>query len=218
MTKTTEPACDPDRRRHPDREEAPTVNTACADMADGTRPGDLIRQVAEALTRTGLGTCPHGENGSNQIDIECHAGHCTLWVSDFGTAEWEYHPAQDADPELAADLAAILLTGHPAPSPPPSRGPDRPHLTFKGIVGLDLRARGLDVELAVYPEFDVLNVTAEIVITSPADTHGGMQVWVSDDGHLTWRRDYQDGEPVVTAIAETVTRAITRLRAAGQPA
>jgi len=175
-----------------------------------------MRQVAEGLARTGLDVRPYGDEGSSQIDIACRAGHCTLWVSDSGTAEWEYWPVQDADPGLAADLAAILLTGDAQASPP--RGPGRPHLTFKGIVGLDLRARGLDVELAVYPEEDVLNVVAEIVITSPAGTGAGMQVWVTDDGHLTWKRDYQPGEPAVTAIVETVTRAITRLHTAGQPA
>ena len=109
-----------------------------------------------------------------------------------------------------------MLTGHAGASP--WRDPGGRSLTFKGIVGLDLRARGLDVELAVYPEQDVLNVYAEIVITSPADAGGGMQVWVSDNGHLTWKRDYQPGEPAVAAITETVTRAITRLHATGQPA
>jgi hypothetical protein len=187
-------------------------------MAGGIGAGDLMHQVAEGLTRTGLDVRQDGHDDISQIDIACRAGRCTLWVSDFGTAEWEYQLAQDADPGMAADLAAILLTGHPGPCPPPSRSPCRRQLTFKGIVGLDLRARGLDVELAVYPEQDVLNVAAEIVITSPDDTGGGMQVWLTDDGHLTWRRDYQPGEPAVAAIVETVTRAISRLHAAGQPA
>jgi hypothetical protein len=177
-----------------------------------------MRRVAEGLAGTGLDVRPYGRDGSSQIDIACHAGHCTLWVSDFGTAEWEYQPAQDADLGLAADLAAILLTGHAQACPPPPSRPGGQHLTFKGIVGLDLRARGLDVELAVYPEEDVLNVVAEIVITSPADTGGGMQVWVTDDGHLTWKRDYRPGEPAVIAIVETVTRAISCLHSAGQPA
>jgi hypothetical protein len=74
------------------------------------------------------------------------------------------------------------------------------------------------VELAVYSEEDVLSVAAEIVITSPAGTGGDMQVWVTDDGHLTWKRDARPGEPAVAAIVETVTRAISHLHAAGQPA
>lgn len=221
MTMTTGPACDPDRRpagSHPDRKEVPAVTTACADIADSTRPGDLMRQVTEGLTRTGLDVGQSGHDDISQIDITCPAGRCTLWVSDSGDAEWEYWPGQDPDPELTADLAAILLTGHADPCPDPPRGTGRQHLTFKGIVGLDLRARGLDVELAVYTEEDVLNVAAEIVITSPADTRGGTRVWVSDDGVLTWKRDYQPGEPAVTAITETVTRATTRLHTLGQPA
>jgi hypothetical protein len=177
-----------------------------------------MRQVGEGLALTGLDVRPYRDDGSSQVDIGCRAGHCTLWASDFGTAEWEYQPAQDADPGLAADLAAILLTGHAEACPHPPLDPRRPHLTFKGIVGLDLRARGLDVELAVYPEEDVLSVAAGIVITSPAGPGGGMQVRVTDDGHLTWKRDYQPGEPAVAAIVETVTRAISRLHAAGQPA
>jgi hypothetical protein len=222
MTMTTEPAGDPDRRlagSHPDREEVPAVTIACADVADGTRPGDLMRQVTEGLTRTGLDVGQSGHDDISQIDIACDAGRCTLWVSDSGDAEWEYWPGQDPDPGLAADLAAILLTGHADPCPDPPRGHGRRHLTFKGIVGLDLRARGLDVELAVYTEEDVLNVVAEIVITSPAGTGGaGERVWVSDDGVLTWKRDSQPGEPAVTAIVETVTRAIRRLHTPGQPA
>jgi hypothetical protein len=94
------------------------VNTACAVTADGTRPGGLIRQVAEGLALTGLDVRPYGDDGSSQIDIACRTGHCTLWVSDFGTAEWEYWPGHDADPGLAADLAAILLTGHAGASRP----------------------------------------------------------------------------------------------------
>ena len=177
-----------------------------------------MRQVTEGLTRTGLDVGQSGHDDISQIDITCPAGRCTLWVSDSGDAEWEYWPGQDPDPGLAADLAAILLTGHADPCPDPPRGLGRRYLTFKGIVGLDLRARGLDVELAVYTEEDVLNVVAEIVITSPAGTRDGMRVWVSDDGVLTWKRDSHPGEPAVTAITETVTRAISRLHTAGQPA
>jgi hypothetical protein len=151
-------------------------------MAGGTRPGGLMHRVAEGLARAGLDVRQDGHDGISQIDIACREGHCTLWVSDFGTAEWEYQPARDVDPGLAADLAAILLTGHARASA--WRGPGGQHLTFKGIVGLDLRARGLDVELAVYPEEDVLNVYAEIVVTSPADTSSGMQVWVMTPASL----------------------------------
>lgn len=194
------------------------MNTACAEVAGGTRPGDLLRLVAEDLSGTGLDVIRSGAGGWSQIAIACRDGQCALSVSDCGNARWDYWPAGEADPGLTADLAAILLTGHPGACPPPQRDPGRQDLTFKAVVGLDLRARGLDVKLAVYPDKEVLDAYAEIVITSPADTRGDMQVWASDDGHLTWRRDYQPGGPAVAAIVATAKRAISRLHAAGQPA
>lgn len=90
----------------------------------------------------------------------------------------------------------------------------------RGIVGLELKARGLNVELAVYPDEGCFDVHAEVMVTSP-DESGYAKVYVADDGHLTWMRDYGDeasatvGEPgscecitrsasVASAVVETI--------------
>ncbi len=118
---------------------------------------------------------------------------CTLAVGEGGSAEWEYWPwsADDADPDLTADLATVAAD---RPQPGRSRawapGTSRENVTFKGIVGLELKARGLDVELAVYCDETAFDVFAEIIATVPGPGDGGGQVCVADDGGLTWTRDY----------------------------
>jgi hypothetical protein len=65
----------------------------------------------------------------------------------------------DADPDLTADPATALLTGRTGPQPRLGSGHQRENVTFKGIVGLELKARGLEVEPAVYCDetaFDTL--------------------------------------------------------------
>jgi hypothetical protein len=128
---------------------------------------------------------------------------------------------------------------------PGHRAADRPHglqprlgggrqhenITFKGIVGLELKARGLDVELAVYCDEDVFDTFAEIVATVPGSGDDG-QVWVTDDDGLTWVRSScaktaasasgpepggqaDDPAGVVGSLVEAVTRAMSCLRPAG---
>ena len=149
-----------------------------------------------------------------------------------GVAEWEYWPwsADDADPGLTADLATVLLTGRAGPQPRLGSGHQRENVTFKGIVGPELKARGLAVELAVYCDETVFGTFAEIIATVPGQGDGGGQVCVADDGGLTWTRDYlaeaaalsgpglagQTADPASIAglVVEAVTRAMALLRPA----
>ena len=204
------------------------MTTTC--LADPAAPGELLRLVADGLTGAGLEVRPPGGGEGCRLDIAWPGARCTLTVGDCGNAEWEYCPssAEDADPGLTADLATALLTGRTGPQPRLGGGHQRENITFKGIVGLELKARGLDVELAVYQDEDVFDTFSEIVATVPGSGDDG-QVWVTDDGGLTWIRDYQaetaalasgpdfcgsaaDPASVASSVVEAVTRAMSCLR------
>jgi hypothetical protein len=105
-------------------------------------------------------------------------------------------------------------------------------VTFKGVVGLELKARGFDVGLEVYEDEDYFDARAEIVITSP-DLGDGAPVHVTDDGSITWTRDYwaeaatviwepdfcgqiADPQKVAAAVVATITAAMSHLAPAGR--
>lgn len=207
------------------------MTTTC--LADRTAPGELLRLVAGGLTEAGLDVRARSD-GEGRLDITLPGARCTLAVGDCGSTEWEYWPwsADDADPDLTADLATVLLTGRSGPQPCLGSGHKRENVTFKGIVGLELKARGLDVELAVYCDETAFDTIAEIIVTVPGPGDDGGQVCVADDGGLTWTRDYwaetaalvsapslcgQAGDPANLAgsVVEAVMRAMSLLRPAG---
>jgi len=106
------------------------------------------------------------------------------------------------------------------------------NITFKGIVGPELKARGLDVDLVVYSDEDYFDACAEIVATAPG-AGDEAKVCVTDDGCLTWaREDWAEADAIVSGpefsgwianpasvaatVAETVTRAMSCLHGSGQ--
>lgn len=204
------------------------MTTTC--LADRAAPGELLRLVADGLTDAGLDVRAPGD-GEGRLDIAMPGARCTLAVGDGGSAEWEYCPRspQDADPDLAADLATVLLTGRSGPQPRLGSGHQFENVTFKGIVGLELKARGLEVELAVYCDETAFDTFAEIIATVPGQGDGGGQVCVTDEGGLTWTRDYwaetaavvlapelcgqvADPASIAGSVVEAVTRAMSLLR------
>jgi hypothetical protein len=205
------------------------VTTTC--LADPAAPGELLRLVADGLAGAGLDVRAPGD-GEGRLDIALPGARCTLAVGECGSAEWEYCPwsPQDADPDLAADLATVLLTGQAGPQPRLGSGHQLENVTFKGIVGLELKARGLEVELAVYCDETAFDTFAEIIATVPGQGDDGGQVCVTDEGGLTWTRDYwaetaivsapepcgQAADPasVASSVVEAVTRAMSLLRPA----
>ena len=206
------------------------MNTTC--LAGRTAPGELLRLVADGLAGAGLDVRPPVDADGCRLDIAMPGARCTLAVGEGGSAEWEYCPwsPADADPDLTADLATVLLTGQAGPQPRLA-GHQLENVTFKGIVGLELRARGLEVELAVYCDETAFDTFAEIIATVPGPGDGGGQVCVTDEGGLTWTRDYwaetaaitsetkpwgQPADPVSIAgsVVEAVTRAMSLLRPA----
>ena len=95
----------------------------------------------------------------------------------------------EADPELVAELARALLTGEAGDDAGRASEHDRLGVTFKGIVGLEAKARGLDVVLEVYKDEELFQAVAEIVVTNPGSAEGAL-VRVTDGGEVTWERDY----------------------------
>jgi len=207
------------------------VNNACGSVADRTTPGELLRLVADGLTGGGFDVRPPEHDGSCRMTIACAGARCTLAVSDWGCAEWEYFPwsSDDADPKLAADLATTLLTGRAGGFPRLGSGYEREGIAFKGIVGLELKARGLEV----YSDEDYFDAHAEIVVTSPGSQDDDATVCVTDDGCLTWTRDYwaeaativfepgscgwiADPASVAAAVVQTITRAMSCVRTGRQ--
>ena len=205
------------------------MTTTC--LPGRTAPGELLRLVADGLAGAGLDVSPPAD-GEGRLDIAWPGARCTLAVGEGGSAEWEFRPwsADDADPDLTADLATVLLTGQAGPQPRLA-GHQLENVTFKGIVGLELRARGLEVELAVYCDETAFDTFAEIIATVPGPGDGGGQVCVTDEGGLTWTRDYwaetaaitsetkpwgQPADPasIAGSVVEAVTRAMSLLRPA----
>ena len=206
------------------------MSTTC--LAGRTVPGELLRLVADGLAGAGLDVRPPADADGCRLDIAVPRARCTLAIGDGGSAEWEYWPwsPQDADPDLTADLATVLLTGRAGPQPRLGSGHQFENVTFKGLVGLELKARGLEVELAVYCDETAFDTFAEIIATVPGSGEDA-QVCVTDEGGLTWTRDYwaetaivsapepcgQAADPasVASSVVEAVTRAMSCLRPAG---
>jgi hypothetical protein len=193
------------------------------------RAGELARLTAAFLADAGLrvtGPDP-ADAGGCRLVIARRAAQCVLMVSDCADAELHWSPfaVEAADPHRVADLAAALLSGQPG-----ARHPDTAasgDLTFKGIVGMDLKAGGFTVALNVYPDDYCYDVTAEITVTGPRAGNSGT-VYVTDDGGLTWHRDYWDGHAETTrqpefrtwlpdppAVARAIAADVSRALSAG---
>jgi len=200
-----------------------------ADRADRPQPGELMRLVAGGLTAGGFDVRSPERDGGCRMAISCDRARCALSVTDWASIEWECRPRAggEADPQQIADLATTLLTGSAGDHARRECGPGRDSLTFKAIVGLELKARGLDVGVEVYEDKDYLDAQAEIVATSRASGHDAT-VRVADDGSITWTCDYwvaaaattwepefcgwiADPEKVASAVVETITRVMSRL-------
>jgi hypothetical protein len=119
-------------------------------------------------------------------------------VEDCGLITWEWHPAAagGADPKQLADVASTLLTGQSVVYPRRGDSYGRPELTLKGIVGRELAARGLAVDLEVYRDEAYFDAHAAIVVTTSSDS--GAEVRITDNGCLSWERDYWPEAAAIT--------------------
>jgi hypothetical protein len=215
----------------------PDVNNACgsvADRANRTEPGELLRLVAEGLTANGFDVRPPEREGGCRMAIGCQGARCAVSVSDWGDVEWECCPqaSGETDPKQIADVATTLLTGRAKDYPRKGNGYGHDSITFKGIVGLELKARGFEVDLEVDEDEDYFDARAEIVVTNPRSGEDAA-VHVADDGSVTWTRDYwaeaatviwepefcgwiSDPEKVAAAVVATITWAMSHLAPAGR--
>ncbi len=191
--------------------------------ATAPKPGELARLTAARLAAAGFsvtGPDPDDPDGL-RLMIWCADGPYWLVVSDDAQAELQ---GDHDDPRHAADIAAALLS----PAPSDARHPDAisgGRITFKGITGMDLKAKGFNVTLDVYADDYYYDVSADIAATNPHADAG--TVYVNDQGGLTWHRDLwpehagtegeggqrfrwwlPDPSAVARDIADTITRAL----------
>lgn len=201
------------------------------DAGRGT-PRELMRLVAGGLAAHGYTVRPPEDEGDRRLTIGCPEGRCTVWVGDWGDVEWQWCPAGLADPRRIANVAAVLLTGRTQDQPGRGNGHTLDCVTVKGIVGLELKARGFAVSLKVHADEEHFDVWAEIVVTSRDSGNGGA-VHVTDEGSVTWTRDhwaeatavarapgycrsYTDPAKLASAVVTTVTQAMSQAAPAGQ--
>jgi hypothetical protein len=153
-----------------------------------TKVSELARLTAARLATAGLkvaGPDPDDPAGG-RLFIWCPEGPYSLTVNDDAHAELQ---SDHDDPHHAADTAAALLS----PDPSDARHPDAISdggITFKGIAGMDLKAKGFTVTLNVYTDDFYYDVSGDIAVTNPSADAG--TVYITDEGGLTWFRDYWD--------------------------
>jgi hypothetical protein len=162
------------------------------------QPGALMRLVADGLAGNGYEVgLPEFDDG-RRLSIATPAAQCALTVEDNGSVvgDWKPTAGSAADPLDLADLASALLTGRAEQARWEGDCGGRADLTLKGRVGRELRARGLRVGLEVYPDELAFEAHVAIVVTAPGTDLDG-EVRVSDDGRLSWERDYAAEQAVI---------------------
>lgn len=196
------------------------LSRACTTIAE-PRASELAHLTAAFLAGDG-----HPVSGPDPADLDgCRltvAGddaRYSLSVSDNARVDLqrERHPDSD-DPHRVAAIAAALLSDAPGDHPGTA---DYRGLTFKGIVGRDLKARGLDVALHAYTDEETYDVCGEIAATAPGGSGG--TVYVTDDAWMTWTCDlwpdhaaiewepqYRSWLPDPAATARAIADAVSR--------
>jgi hypothetical protein len=176
----------------------------CVTMIAG-QPGELMHLVADGLVGNGFPVgLPEFDDG-RRLSITSPVARCALSVEDCGAVVCDWNPVagSSVDPLDLAHVASALLTGREGQTGWVGDG-RRSDLTLKGKVGQELRARGLRVDLEVYPDDMSLEAHTAIVASAPEGSGDG-QVRVSDDGRMSWERDYgaaladMDPDPDCTA-------------------
>jgi hypothetical protein len=178
------------------------MTTTAADTTPGDmRPGKLMHLVADKLKVRGFDVhLPTWENEC-RISIERWGGHWDLTVDDFGLVELDFIPwaSGKADPKLAVDIATFMLTGKDQDHLCQGAENNAQGMSFKGIAGNELRAKGFNVDLEVYEDDSRFEVLTEILVTNPA-IHPNASIRIGDDGGITWECDYPYE---VTALTDT---------------
>jgi hypothetical protein len=184
--------------------------------------------VADGLSRQGFRVTLPDDPDDRELTIANLPGirSCRLHVGDGGDVEWDYPTPEgrEPDPKRVADIVTAVLTGDAGPHERLSNSEGTARITFKGIVGLELKTRGFTVGLDVYEDYVAFTVAADIFVT-PTGTRGASLVRVNDDGVVMWMNDYwprhgtsgceppydhrlSGKDTIAREIVETVTRAV----------
>ncbi len=172
-------------------------------------PGAAMRMVAEKLAVHGYDVCEPEWPESRRLMVTNLSGTtCDVVVDDDGGVAWEYwrRPSAGADPDRLAGLVTWLLA--PERCARPRRTAGRVVTSeLQGIVGRDLKARGLDVSLDVCADDHELQVVADVVVTNRAHPERG-RVLVGDEAGLTWESDYYGPAALDPLAAAAVITAV----------
>lgn len=175
----------------------------------------LARLTADRIAEAGI-PVSYDKYGILLISPGPGAEDWTLAVGDEADAHLSCSPPATgvSDPHRIADIAAALLTGNPGTGEPDPAAPPVSAIGVKGVVGLDLRARGFRVELNTYVFDSTLELAADISATAPdadprdPDTAG--VAYIADDGSIGYERSFWQPDPsaAARAIAATITAAL----------
>jgi hypothetical protein len=187
--------------------------------------GVLMHLVADGLAGKGYEVGLPEFDDERRLSVASPVARCALTVEDSGAVVCDWKPAAGSaiDPLALADLTSALLTGQAGRAGQArweSDDADRADLTLKGRVGRELQARGLRVGLEVYPDELAFEAHTAIVASAPDDDEDA-EVRVTDDGRLSWERDYAQApaagwEPECTTwitdpakVADEIVTAVT---------
>lgn len=162
---------------------------ACTVLVTASQ-GELMRLVADGLSALGFGVdLPECDDGCC-LSVERWGRRCELSVSDCGIITWECIPraSHETSPKLTADIAAFLLTGKDHPRQD-GAGDELAGMSFLGVTGNELRARGFDVGLEIYEDNQRFEVSADILVKNPV-IHPTAKVYIGGDGAIVWECDY----------------------------
>lgn len=171
-------------------------------------PGEPMRMMAALLADRGVDIClPEREESRTLRVSNAGPGQCEIDVEDNTSVVWEYDLRDRAEPTGISGMVLGMLGADGARLQFDARA----HVasTLKGMVGRDLRARGLKPVLEVYEDHDAV---VEVVVTNPARPERGL-VRIADDGMLRWECDYEDLPEGAAAVADTT---VAVLASAGQ--
>jgi hypothetical protein len=192
-------------------------------MERGCPPGRLVRMVAVRLAARGV-RAERDDSGDDPcwLTVAGLAGMtCSLHIQDCGYIACDYAPCRgwEADPIRLAGVVIGILARDSSERYRTAGRRGISGLSLRTIVGMELVAAGLDVDLDVYPILQDFRVDAELAVTNPGHPERG-EVSIADDGSVLMECDCWEGigtagtEEIAESIANHVSDAIAKFNAA----
>lgn len=168
----------------------------------------VMRALAEKLHGRGIEIrWPKYRDSRRLVILNARDARSEITGEDCGYVTWDYWPSSGSRTQ-PADLAGLVLEvlGAQLSKPLPAV---HGRLSLKGAVGRTLRAGGLEVTLAVYPDNVALDAITEIVAANPAIAGCGL-VRVTEDACVTWECQHDDPpSESALAVADTIVPVLT---------